>query len=276
MKTPASNHVSASVRLLVSDVDGTLLTSDKNLTQDSIRAVEALSEAGVIFAITSARPPQGLEMLVEPLHLSTPLGAFNGALIVDRDMRVLEERTIDDDLAAPIIELLQSHGLSVWVYQGSDWFVLDENGPHIEHESRSCGCQPTKLSDFHAVVDGITKVVGVSDDASAGAAACTAMGAMFGSRVSATRSQTYFLDVTHPEANKGRVVRFLSEFYGVVPEEIVTIGDMHNDVSMFAQSGVSIAMGNADAEVKEAATRVTTSNDDEGFAHAVDRFVLGR
>ncbi|MGC8499478.1 MAG: Cof-type HAD-IIB family hydrolase [Acidimicrobiales bacterium] len=276
VSAPARDHVSASVRLLVSDVDGTLLTPDKTLTRDSIRAVAALGDAGVMFAITSARPPQGLEMLVEPLRLRTPLGAFNGALIVDREMRVLEERTIDDHLAAPIIELLHSHRLSVWVYQGLQWFVLDENGPHIEHESRSCGCQPTKLSDFRSVKDGITKVVGVSDDARAGAAASTAMGEMFGSQVSATRSQTYFLDVTHPDATKGRVVRFLAELYGVAPEEIATIGDMHNDVSMFAESGLSIAMGNADAAVKEAASRVTTSNDDEGFARAVDRFVLGR
>jgi len=273
---PVDEPERASVRLLISDVDGTLLTPDKTLTKDSIRAVEALGDADVIFAITSARPPQGLEMLIGPLRLSTPLGAFNGALIVDREMRVLEERTIDDHLAAPIIELLHSHSLSVWVYQGSEWFVLDENGPHVQHESRGCGCQPTKLSDFRSVEDGITKVVGVSDDAGAGAAASTAMGAMFGSQVSATRSQTYFLDVTHPDANKGRVVRFLSELYGVAPEEIATIGDMHNDVSMFAQSGLSIAMGNADAAVKEAASMVTKSNEDEGFALAVNRFVLGR
>lgn len=266
----------AQVRLLVSDVDGTLVTPDKTLTEESIRAVQRLNDAGIIFAITSARPPQGLAMFVEPLLLSTPLGAFNGAMIVDSQLRVLEEKTIDDNLAAPIIDLLHSHDLSVWVYQGSQWFVLDESGPHIEHESRGCDCRPTRLSDFSTIADGITKVVGVSDDSRAGAAASVAMSAMFGPRVSATRSQTYFLDVTHPDATKGRVVRFLSELYGVATEEIATIGDMHNDVSMFAESGTSIAMGNADAAVKEKASEVTTSNDAEGFALAVDRFVLGR
>ncbi|NNN02125.1 MAG: HAD family phosphatase [Acidimicrobiaceae bacterium] len=269
-----SGAPSAAIRLLVSDVDGTLLTPDKTLTNDAIRAVAALGDAGVHFALTSARPPQGLEMLIEPLGVNSPLGALNGALIVDTQMRVLEERTIDDHLTAPIIDLLHDHQLSVWVYQGSQWFVLDENGPHIEHESRGCGCRPTKLSDFRSVEGGITKVVGVSDDASHGAAASTAMGTTFGSQVSATRSQTYFLDVTHPDANKGRVVRFLAELYGVASEEIATIGDMHNDVSMFAESGLSIAMGNADDAVKAAASKVSRSNDDEGFAYAVERFVL--
>jgi Cof subfamily protein (haloacid dehalogenase superfamily) len=268
-------RLSTPVRLLVSDVDGTLVTPDKVLTPESIGAVQRLNDAGIIFAITSARPPQGLATFVEPLGLRTPLGAFNGALMVDSEMRVLEEKTIDDHLAAPIIDLLHSHDLSVWVYQGSQWFVLDESGPHIEHESRGCECRPTRLSDFNSVAQGITKVVGVSDDSRAGAAASEAMNVMFGPRVSATRSQSYFLDVTHPDATKGRVVRFLSELYGVARDEIATIGDMHNDISMFAESGISIAMGNADAAVKEAATEVTSSNEDEGFARAVDRFVLG-
>ena len=262
------------MRLFVSDVDGTLLTPDKRLTEESIRAVVKLGQAGIIFAVTSARPPQGLAMLAEPLGLTTPRGALNGALIVDGDMRILEERTIDDNLGAPIIELLSAQGLSVWVYRGSDWFVLDENGPHIEHESQVVGFRPTKLSDFRSVEGGLTKVVGVSDDVSVGAAASAAIREKFGSHVSATRSQAYFLDVTHPEANKGRVVRFLAALYDVATEEIATIGDMENDVSMFTESGLSIAMGNAEASVKHAAAKVTRSNDEEGFAHAVDQFLL--
>jgi len=268
--------MSAPVRLVLSDVDGTLVTPEKTLTARSRRAVEKLGEAGILFAVTSARPAQGLVMLVEPLRLRTPLGALNGALIVDRDMRVLEERTIDDDLVAPIIEVLTVQRLSVWVYQGSRWFVLDESGPHVEHESLVCEFSPTKLSEFDSVEGGVTKLVGVSDDAGACARAGVAISTMFAPRVSATQSQPYFIDVTHPDANKGRVVRFLSGLYGVAHEEIASIGDMHNDVSMFAESGLSIAMGNANDAVKAAASVVTTSNDDEGFAHAVERFVLNR
>ena len=267
--------MSAIIRLLVSDVDGTLVTPDKSLTAASLRAVARLGDAGITFCITSARPPQGLAALVEPLRLSTPLGTLNGALIVDREMRVLDEKTIDQTLVAPIIGLLHSHQLSAWVYQGSQWFVLDDSGTHIEHESRSCNCSPTLLNDFGDIEDGVTKVVGVSDDEVAVAAASAALAQQFGARLSAVRSQTYFLDVTSPEANKGRVVRYLAEIYGVASAEIATIGDMHNDVSMFAEAGLSIAMGNADSTVKAAATHVTRANDDEGFAYAVDRFILG-
>ena len=90
----------------------------------------------------------------------------------------------------------------------------------------------------------------------------------------AARSQPYYLDVTHPQANKGGVVKFLSAKYGISPEEIATIGDMPNDVLMFAHSGLSIAIGQSGREVHRAARRVTTSNEEDGFANAVERFIL--
>jgi hydroxymethylpyrimidine pyrophosphatase-like HAD family hydrolase len=96
----------------------------------------------------------------------------------------------------------------------------------------------------------------------------------FGDHVSAARSQPYYVDVTHPDANKGGVVKYLSAKYGVPNEQIATIGDMPNDVLMFAHSGLSIVKGQSDREVQRAARRVTTSNDDEGFANAVERLIL--
>ncbi|MHB1088983.1 MAG: HAD family hydrolase [Acidimicrobiales bacterium] len=268
--------MSARVRLLLSDVDGTLITPDKTLTKGTIRAVEALGDAGILFAITSARPPQGLSMFVEPLHLTTPIGALNGALVVNGEMQVLEEVTIEDDLTGPIIDVLHSHGLSVWVYQGADWFVIDENGPHVQHEARGCHFAPTQRANFRGVEKGVTKLVGVSDDAEASTAANAALNAHFEDRISATRSQSYFLDVTHLDANKGRVVQYLSRRFDLAPEQIATIGDMYNDVAMFSQSGLSIAMGNADELVQGAAHAVTSTNADEGFARAVTEFVLAQ
>jgi Cof subfamily protein (haloacid dehalogenase superfamily) len=211
-------------------------------------------------------------MFIEPLGLDTPLAGFNGGLITDTNFVVLEEKTIDDQLNEPIVELLTTHGLSVWVYQGADWYVLDRDGPHVAHESKTCQCEPAVLKNYANVETDVAKIVGVSDDACASASA--AMLAQFGAQVLATRSQTYFVDVTHPDANKGNVVKYLSTRYNIATSEIATIGDMHNDLSMFAVSGLSIAMGDSDDEVKAAALEVTTSNEDEGFANAVTKFIL--
>jgi len=263
-----------SIRLLLSDVDGTLVTKEKTLTQRSIDAVHALHDAGIHFAVTSGRPPMGMFLLVEPLSLRTPLAAFNGGLVVGPDMEVIEQRVIPEELVAPAIALLESHQLSVWVYQGADWLIRDPDGPHVARESHTVQFTPRVVESFDGATTGVAKIVGVSDDYDAVAATAAAAHDEFGDHVSASRSQPYYLDVTHPQANKGGVVKFLSARYGIPTEEIATIGDMPNDVLMFALSGLSIAMGNADREVQRAARRVTSTNDDDGFANAVDRFIL--
>ncbi len=262
------------IRLVLSDVDGTLVRMDKTLSERSIEAVRALHESGIWFAVTSGRPPRGMAMLVDPLSLRTPIAAFNGGLVVAPDMSALEERTIPDALVMPIVELLESFGLSVWVYRGADWLVRDPDGPHVAQEAATVEFSPTVVESFGGNRADVAKIVGVSDDHDHVAAAADAARAAFGDHVSASRSQPYYLDVTHPNANKGAVVQYLSARYEVPPDEIATIGDMPNDVLMFAHSGLSIAMGNADREVQRAARRVTRSNDDDGFAHAVETFIL--
>jgi Cof subfamily protein (haloacid dehalogenase superfamily) len=260
--------------LLLADVDGTLVTQQKVLTDKAIAAVGKLREAGILFAVTSGRPPRGMSMLIQPLQITTPIAAFNGGLFARPDMSVIEQRTIPDDLSPAVIDLLDAHGMSVWVYRGADWFVRDSHGPHVEREAWTVKFAPTPIANFSSVTDGVAKIVGVSDDHDAVQVAVDAARARFGDHVSASRSQPYYADVTHPDANKGGVVRYLSEQYDIGSDQIATIGDMPNDVLMFAHSGLSIAMGNASSEVQRAARQVTTSNEDEGFANAIDRFIL--
>ncbi|MGH3556803.1 MAG: Cof-type HAD-IIB family hydrolase [Mycobacterium sp.] len=265
---------SPAIRLLLADVDGTLVTNDKVLTDRTVAAVAKLKQAGILFAVTSGRPPRGMSMLIEPLELSTPIAAFNGGLFAHPDMSVIEQHAIPDDLTPTVIDLLTTHGMSVWVYRGADWFVLDPEGPHVARESWTVKFDPTPIDSFASVSDNVAKIVGVSDDHDAVESAVAAARARFGDHVSASRSQPYYADVTHPRANKGDVVRYLAKTYKISPEEIATIGDMPNDVLMFDQSGLGIAMGNAGDDVQRAADNVTTSNEDEGFANAVERFIL--
>jgi Cof subfamily protein (haloacid dehalogenase superfamily) len=261
------------IRLLLSDVDGTLVNKEKELTPRTIAAVRDLHDAGIEFAVTSGRPPRGMSMLVDPLALSTPIAAFNGGLVVEPDLDVVEERVVPRDLVAPAIALMESFELSVWVYRGADWLVRDRDGPHVDREAHTVRFEPTVVASFDGI-DEVAKIVGVSDDYATVAAAANAVRETLGDDVSASRSQPYYLDVTHPDANKGYVVRFLSGRYGIPPAEIATVGDGPNDVLMFAPSGMSIAMGNADPEVQRAATHVTATNDQDGFADAVERFIF--
>jgi len=262
------------IRLLLADVDGTLVTPEKDLTREAIEAVGLLRDASILFAVTSGRPPRGMAMLVGPLDLQTPIAAFNGGLLVDRDMRVIEQRTVPPHLVVPIHDLMRSFDLSVWVYRGADWYVPDPGGPHVEREAWTVKFDPKVMTDIHGLTDDVAKIVGVSDDHAAITEASKAAHERFGDHVTAAASQPYYLDVTHPEANKGAVAKYLAGRYGISTDEIATIGDMPNDVLMFAHSGLSIAMGNADPQVQRAARRVTDSNDKEGFAKAVRSYVL--
>jgi Cof subfamily protein (haloacid dehalogenase superfamily) len=262
------------IKLLLADVDGTLVTPDKVLTDRAIDAVRKLGEAGILFAVTSGRPPKGMAMLIEPLNLTTPIAAFNGGILVTRDMSVIEQRVIPEDLVVPVADLNKSFGLDTWVYRGADWYIPDPKGAHVAKETATVRFEPKVMDSLDGLTSNVAKLVGVSDDFDAVARASAAAHDKFGDHVAASRSQPYYLDVTHPDANKGAVAQYLARKYSVPAQAIATIGDGANDVLMFAHSGLSIAMGNASLEVQHAARRVTTSNADEGFANAVEKFIL--
>ena len=264
----------ADIRLVIADVDGTLVTQDKVITPRAEQAVRDLQSAGIAFAITSGRPPKGMQMVADQLHLSEPIAAFNGGVFVNPDMSVIRQNFLPADVAKQVIDAIQQHGLDVWLYTDKDWFIHDPNAPHVSREQWTVKFPPVVDANFDNKLDHVAKIVGVSDDYDRVARCETDVQKLCGSRASAARSQPYYLDVTHPKANKGEVVLALSDMLKIPADQIATIGDMPNDVLMFKKSGVSIAMGNASPEVKSQATYVTDSNEQDGFAKAMERFVL--
>src|SRR5579862_4465224 len=111
------------IRLVIADVDGTLVTKDKILTDRAREAVRKLRAAGIAFAITSGRPPRGMEMLVEPLSLTEPIAGFNGGIFAHPDMSVIDQRVLPADVTPQVIETIRAHKLDVWIYRGNDWYT---------------------------------------------------------------------------------------------------------------------------------------------------------
>src|ERR1700722_9245311 len=196
-----------SIRLLLADVDGTLVTEEKVLTEAAKAAARELRHAGIALAITSGRPPRGMSMLIEPLDLLEPIAGFNGGVFVNPDLSVIESRTLDPAAAKQIVELILDAGLDAWVYTAEQWLIREQDAPHVAREAWTVKFDATVVASFtdahlaHAV-----KVVGVSDDLGRVAACEKAAQRILGDKASATRSQSYYLDVTHPSANKGAVV----------------------------------------------------------------------
>jgi hypothetical protein len=263
------------IRLLIADVDGTLVPHDKVLSAATLAAAAELRLTGIGMALTSARPPMGMRMLIEPLSLDLPLAGFNGGLIVDPALKELESHPIPAGTIQPAIQFLKDVGLDVWIYTDTAWLVSGMDGPHVAREGWITKIDPKLMPDVADERLGrVFKIVGVSDDPSRLAAAEAATQQRLGGSASISRSEAHFLDITDTEANKGAVVRSLARRLGLDPGKIATIGDMPNDIFMFHESGFSIAMGNASDVVKASADVVTDSNEDDGFAKAVRRFLL--
>ena len=263
------------VALVISDIDGTLLDDNKQLTPGAPGAVLRLYDAGIRFTMASARPPRMARELVRELHVCEPFACFNGALIVGHDETVLHQLPMLPADAQTVANHIFQHRFDLWVWTDTEWYVSNPTGPHVGHHEEQMGSKATPLhthdmSQFH-----VLKLVGVSDDYASLAMAEKELASLSNTSISATRSSPYYLDVTNANANKGEVVLTLSRMLNIPADQIATIGDMNTDVLMFRQSGVSIAMGNALDDVKAQAKFATRSNEEDGFAYAMDHFVLG-
>jgi Cof subfamily protein (haloacid dehalogenase superfamily) len=265
---------STKISLMLADVDGTLVTHDKVVTPRARAAVAELRAAHIGFTITSGRPPRGMKMLIDDLKIDTIVAGFNGGVFVNPDLTAVESRFISRAVAARALEVIGQHKLVGWLYTDAVWFVPDQEGAHVARETWTVKFEAKVSSDFSTLVDRAVKIVGVSDDLKAVTECEAALQSELRGQASVARSQPYYLDVTHPEANKGGVVGFLSKSLYIPPEAIATLGDMPNDVMMFEKSGLSIAMGNASPEVQAQSHFVTLSNEEDGFAYAMDKFVL--
>jgi Cof subfamily protein (haloacid dehalogenase superfamily) len=258
------------IALVVSDVDGTLLTKDKTLTEGTRRAVRRLEESGVGFTITSSRPTIGMRFLIEPLQITLPVGAFNGSSIVDAQLNPIEQHLIPASAVQRSIDVLDEFGVDVWLFTNEQWLVRSGDGDYVPFEQRTIKTDPTIVPDFKPYLSSACKLVGAWADAALLQRCEAAMRKALGTQATAVRSQSYYLDVTPPGCDKGTFVQAMAKRLGISTDAVATIGDMHNDLAMFRTSGISIAMGNATDDVKKQATNVTASNAEEGFAGAID------
>ena len=258
------------IALVVSDVDGTLLTKDKTLTDAAKRAVQKLHAAGIGFTITSSRPTIGMRFLIEPLQITLPLGAFNGSCIVDPQLKPIERHLIPTSAAQRSLDVLNEFGADIWLFTSDLWLTRNRNGEYVPHEKRAIRADPTIVTDFAPYLASACKIVGASSDAAMLQRCEIAMQKALGAQATAVRSQSYYLDITPPGCNKGTFVQTIARRLAISTDAVATIGDMQNDLPMFKTSAISFAMGNATDDVKKVATHVTASNEDEGFAKAME------
>ncbi|MGI4982323.1 MAG: Cof-type HAD-IIB family hydrolase [Janthinobacterium lividum] len=268
---PPATRISA----VISDIDGTLVRPDKSLAPATLAAVRALQAAGIPFSLASARPPRGLLGYLGELGITAPLAAYNGGNIVSPSLEVLESHPIPAELARRVLDMLEAKGIDAWLFTRGAWQIRRVDGDYVDHEEKTIGYGPTLVERFEDL-SSVDKIVGPCKDTAHLAQVDEEMRAALGDALTIGLSQVYYLDITHPDANKGQAVRGIARQLGVPLEEVAVLGDMANDVAMFREAGLAIAMGQAREDVRSHAHAVTLRNADDGVAAAIHALILPR
>lgn len=268
----------AKAELVVTDCDGTLLYTDKALGQPAIDAVRRLKEAGVRFTVASSRPGKGMRHIVEALDVDMPYASYNGgSLVRPGTWDLLSSHKLPRDVVQTSLEALASANVDAWVFIDDAWYLTNQEGTYVPLETRTVGYEGVLVTRFDDVDLGeVDKIVGSPADTALLARVESSVQKQLEGRGHAARSQTYYLDITSLEANKGTAVRELAQLANVPLERVAVLGDMGNDVAMFEIAGVSIAMGQASDSVQRRASLVSKSNDEDGFAVGIDALLAAR
>lgn len=266
-------------KLLVLDVDGTLLGADLKISKRTLFTLKKVQQAGVRIVLASGRPNYGLSAIAEQLELQHYGGyimSYNGAQLVEASTgETIFERRVDAQLIPYLERKANDRGMSIFTYHDDYMQTNNSGNPHVSHEAQICGMELVQEEHFSTAISyWPCKVVLVSDDE----AALTTLESHWQRRLDGTltvfRSEPFFLEVVATGVDKSNTLLWLMEHLGVSKEEVVSIGDGLRDVQMLQASGMGIAVANAIDAVKACADVVTAANVADGVAIAVEQHLL--
>jgi Cof subfamily protein (haloacid dehalogenase superfamily) len=267
-----SSDKPAPIALVISDIDGTLITSNHEVSEATRATAEKLYNRGIELSLASSRPPRSIIPLANTLNMRGPFAAFNGALVLRRDGEVLARSVLSTQTVADVKAIADSLEIAVWLYDERDWWAPWRDA-FVDREEHTSGFMPRIEGYEEQLLVDLNKLTIVGKPELVAQAERQVLREL-ADKVSASRSKPRFLDVTSHGIHKGTVVVRLAKLLNIPTERVAVIGDGPNDVEMFKQAGISIAMGQGVDEVKAAAGCLTTSNDDEGWSRGIEQYVL--
>ncbi len=265
-------------KLLVLDLDGTLTNSQKEITPRTLEVLERVQTAGVKLVLASGRPTYGITPLAKELKMDQHGGyilSYNGGKIIDtKTMEVIYEQVLPLDLVPELHRAALDAGAVILTYRNQYILTEQPQDKYVGHELFLTKMTPEKVANFSTAVDfdpDKCLIVGEPEDIEP---LGERLNAQFGDRLSAYRSEPFFLEVVPKGIDKAlSLIRLLSHI-GSTKEEMAAVGDGFNDLSMIQLAGFGVAMANAQDVVKEAADYTTLSNDEDGVAAMVEKFIL--
>ena len=266
------------VQLIASDLDDTLLRDDLTISLENKQAVQAVMAQNVVFTIATGRmfaaaAPYGSEL---GLPKDQPIICYNGALIKRLSGETIYEAPLSVELGTRIVQFGQERGWTVNAYYNDQLYVAEMNN-EVESYLKLAQVPAHEVGDLVSFVrDGERKLskvlmIGTPEQTPG---RIEEIRQEFGSAAQIVRSKAIYIEITRPDANKGRALRWLAESMGLTMEEVMAIGDSNNDVSMLKMAGIGVAVANGVDSAKQAAKYLTTSNNEHGVAEAIQDFVL--
>ncbi len=265
-------------KMIVLDLDGTLTNRDKIITEHTKKVLKQAMEKGKIVALASGRPTCGVVPLANELELEKYGGyilSFNGGIIQNcRTKEVVLQKMIPVEFNAKIAGLAKDERVTLMAYR-DEWIVTDnEKCEYVQLESRITHMKIQQVEDMVKAVDFAVPKMIMTDDGDYLATVEGRVKAALGRNLSVYRSEPFFLEILPRGIDKAQCLEQLLQLIGISREEIIACGDGYNDLTMIKYAGLGVAMENAVLPVRKAADYITLSNDNDGVAHVVEKYML--
>jgi len=261
-------------KLLATDLDGTLLNSNQEITQRTREAILAAQAKDVLFVPSTGRPLCGARHIATQFPGDFPVITYNGALVItSQSQRILFAQGLEKTVAKEVYTLGQAHGAPIILWEGETLYV-NRDCPEVRLYQKITGADIHVLEDFDCL-DEVTKIIWLVP-AKDGRRFTLSLSAHFAGRCNVHTSHPSLLEFVHINASKGLALQTIGKLYGIDQSEIIAVGDGFNDASMLKYAGLSVAMQNAPQELKALCKHVTGSNDEDGVAAVIEAFLLER
>ena len=261
-------------KLMAVDIDGTLFNSDGILTEITKKAILESVEKGLIFTISTGRPLQGVEALNRMLNLDLPFITYNGAMVImGKSKKVLYEQRLPGEYAKEIIELAKNYRTTFMVWADNRLLVTEIND-RVNLYKKISTVEPTLVEDIDEwIKNGVTKILWYDEIENIDRFQ-SEVGKYLDSRVNYHTSRPNFLEFVDINASKAIAMEKIGEHFGIKQSEMIAVGDGYNDLSMIEYAGLGVVMANARDAIKAKADYITLSNDEDGVAHVIYKFVI--
>jgi len=266
-------------KLIASDMDGTLVNDESKLTERTKAAIIKAVDAGVIFVAATGRPFINTDIVNELYDKDMPCIVFNGsAAYMGKSKKLLFERFLDHELAAEAFEIGQQKGVAQIMWTGSRLWANRRCDATSQYEALCKGLTMTIVKDLATIkdeVEGVSKVLWI-DHPDNIKKMSVEMKAHFGDKLNCFSSMSHFLEFVSTKASKGLALEEIGRLYGIDRNDMIAVGDAYNDVCMLEYAGLGVAVDNAPDDIKAICDHVTLSNNDDGVAEVIERFILGK